>query len=89
MPFEKPPTPIAGALGQADEGQAVALLLRGHVDARQPDVEGQHLGRAQPRLVAEELGQVADAGARGRVGRRAARAASPRPRRGGPGRGAS
>ena len=61
--------PIAGALGQAHERQAVALLLRGHVDPRQADVEGQHLGRAQPRLVPEELRQVADAGARGRVGR--------------------
>jgi hypothetical protein len=33
-------------------------------------VEGHHLGGAQPRLVPEELGQVADTNARGRVGGR-------------------
>ena len=61
---------VAGPVGQAHQGQAVALLLRGHVDARQADVEDQHLGRAQPRLVPEELRQVADAGPGGRIGRR-------------------
>jgi hypothetical protein len=52
---------VAGAVAQAHQRQALALLARGHLDPRQPDVEGQHLGRAQPRLVPEELRQVPDA----------------------------
>jgi len=68
-PFREAAHAIAGAFGQAHEGQAVALRPRGHPDAGQTDVEGQHLASTQPRLVPEELRQVADAGARGRIGR--------------------
>ena len=64
--------PVAGAVGQADQGQALAPLAGRHVDAGQPDVQVEHLGGGQPRLVAEQLGQVADARRGPRVGRRPA-----------------
>ena len=51
---------VARAVGQADHGQALPTLGDGDVDAGEPDVQVQHLGCGEPRLVAEQLGQVPD-----------------------------
>ena len=65
----EPADPVARAVGEADEGQALALLGGRDVDAGEPDVQVQHLGGGQPRLVAEQLGQVPDGAAGPRIGR--------------------
>ena len=52
--------PVAGAVGEADQRQALAPFVGRDVDPGQPDVQVEHLGGGEPRLVAEELGQVAD-----------------------------
>ncbi len=66
--------PVVGAVGEADEGED-PLDLRAPVLPRQPGelrVEGQHLARGQPGLVAEQLGQIAHAASRLAVADRAA-----------------
>jgi hypothetical protein len=62
--------PVAGTSGQAHQGQALSLLLGRDGDAGQADVQPQHLGGGEPRLVPEELRQVPDPGPRLRVARR-------------------
>ena len=66
MPFEKPAVAVVGAVGEADDAED-ALDLRLAALRRQPGelrVEHQDLAGRQPRLVAEQLGQVADPPAR-------------------------
>jgi len=53
--------PVVGAVGEADGGQALPPLLGWHRDTREADVQGQYLGGGEPRLVPEQLRQVADA----------------------------
>src|SRR5207302_9664188 len=55
--------PIAGALGQAnrlERGPDLVLPARPR-QGRQLTVQGKYLGRREPALVAEQLGQVTDA----------------------------
>ena len=67
MPFENPPTRSPRALGEADHGERLALIGGRHGRSRQPHVQLDDLGRGEPRLVAEQLREIADPRARGGV----------------------
>ena len=62
MPFENPPTAVIGTVGEPDQRERLVDRARtahgGH--ARELGVQAEDLAGAQPRLVAEQLGQVAD-----------------------------
>ncbi len=73
MPFENPPDAVAVAALEADDAEdPVDLHAPVARQDREPRVELQHLAGGQPRLVAEQLGQVADATPRRAVAERPA-----------------
>ena len=70
MPLEKPPTRSPARSASPTLPRHSRRSAAGTASPGEPYVQGQHLGGGEPRLVAEELGQVADPGPGARVRRR-------------------